>query len=124
MSFTYDTGTSVGVVRMLITDRDEASPIFQDHEIEAFLSLESNSVRLAAAQALDTIAVDQALVLKLIKTLHLSTDGPAVARALHEQAKALRDREEGRGAFAIAEMVNNKWDREEFSWKQFQRGVV
>lgn len=124
MAFTYDVTTDRGKVRMLITDRDSSNSIFQDDEIDAFLSLEGNSVRLAAATALDAIATDQALVLKKIVMLggDLETDGPAVAKALREQAKALRDTENESGAFDIAEQVVDTFSFRERVWKQAQRG--
>lgn len=77
-------------VRLLIADLDDP-PLFSDADIEEFLTLEGGYVRLAAATALDTIAVSETLVSKRIRTLDLQTDGPAVAKALHDQAKSLRE---------------------------------
>lgn len=113
MSFTYDVTTDLGKVRMLITDRDSVNPIFQDEEISAFLSLEDNNVRLAAAQALETIAANEVLVLKVVKTLDLETDGSKSGKALLELAKSWREMEAASGSFAIAEMVVDQ-----FSWRE------
>lgn len=81
-----------GRVRLLISDINENSPVFTDPQIDAFLLLEGENVKLAAAQALDTIASDEALTLKVIKDRDLSTDGAAVAKSLREHAAALRRR--------------------------------
>ena len=87
---TMDPTTMIGQVRLLATDVDEDNLIFRDAEITAFLTLEGDSVRLAAAQALDTIASNEALVSKKIRTQDLATDGPAVAAELRARAAALR----------------------------------
>ncbi len=87
----YDPSTPAGRVRLLINDVDPTSPVFADDEITAFLDLEDGDVRYAAAQALDTIATNEALVLKVVKTMDLQTDGAKVAEALMVRAKALRD---------------------------------
>jgi len=87
---TVDPTTAIGMVRLLCTDLDEVSPLFTDAQITAFLTLEASNVRLAAAQALDTMASSEALVSKKIRTQDLSTDGPAVAEELRARAAALR----------------------------------
>jgi hypothetical protein len=81
-------------VRLLIGDTDLEEPgnhIFQDEEIDAFLAMEASVVKLAAAQALDTMASSEAMILKKIRILDLTTDGPAVAKELRERASTLRD---------------------------------
>ena len=59
MTHTYDTTTNVGKVRLLIGDTD-ISPTtdaqFTDEEIEAFLDMASDSVKLAASYALESWA--------------------------------------------------------------------
>lgn len=77
-------------VRLLIADTDPATRMFSTRQIAAFLRLNSDNVRRAAAQALDTIASNETLVSKKITTQDLSTDGPAVAASLRAQAKELR----------------------------------
>jgi hypothetical protein len=47
-------------------------------------------VRLAAAQALDTIATSEALVSKVIRTLDLQTDGAKLGTELRAQATQMR----------------------------------
>lgn len=86
---TYDVGTPAGLVRMLLND--VAAPfIFDDDEIAAFLTLEHDNVKRAAAQAIDTNADNQALALKVLRTEDLTTDGAKVADALRARAAALR----------------------------------
>lgn len=91
--------TDLDTVRLIISDLG-TPPTFSDPEIESFLAMEDGSVKLAAAQALDTIASNEAMVSKRIKTLDLQTDGPAVAKSLREHATALRDQVVG-GEFEI-----------------------
>lgn len=113
MAFSYNLATDTGKVRLLIPDSQSASYVFEDEEIAAFLEMESG-VRRAAAAALETIASNEALVLKSIKLLDLSTDGAKTADALLKRAATLRkqadDADEAAelaagGAFDIAEMV-------------------
>lgn len=109
MSFTYDLSTDAGKVRLLIPDNHSTSYILEDDEIDAFLALEGN-VKRATAMALETIASNETLVLKAIKLLDLSTDGPKVAESLMKRAKLLREQAEQDGlidgsGFDIAEMA-------------------
>lgn len=88
-------------VRLLITDvpvestdlyMDSPEPLFTNSQVAAFLSMNGGSVRLAAAEALETIAVSEVLMAKKIRTQDLATDGPAVAAELRALAAALRKR--------------------------------
>ncbi|MET9339272.1 hypothetical protein [Nonomuraea sp. NPDC003804] len=85
-----DYTTDAGKVRLLVSDVDEANLLLTDEQIAALLTLEGGSVKLAAAQALDTIASSEALVSKVITTQDLSTDGAKVAAELRARAAALR----------------------------------
>ena len=75
--FTYDTTTSRGRVRLLIGDTnasDASKQIFDDDEIDAFLSLGDNEVYAASAPAcrsLATAAAGSSLVMKAEKLLEL-----------------------------------------------------
>ena len=91
MAFTYNLTTDAGKVRLLCTDSVVANEIFNDDEIDAFLALESEDVRKAAALALETIASSEVLVQKRIRLLELTTDGPAESAELLKRAKLLRD---------------------------------
>ena len=88
---TVDPATDVGMVRLLCTDLNDASPLFTDAQITAFLTAEGGNVKRAAALACETIAVSELLLSKKLTTGDgLSTDGPAVARELRERAAMLR----------------------------------
>lgn len=87
----YDISNEQGKVRLLISDvggADGKSFIFEDNEIQAFIDM-GGGIKYAASSALRTIAGNEAQVSKRIKYLELSTDGPAVAKALNELADKL-----------------------------------
>lgn len=86
---TYDLNTPVGLVRLLLNDI--AAPwVFQDEEITAFLTLEGESVKRAAAQAIDANATNLVLASRVLRSQDLTTDGAKVADAMRAHAKALR----------------------------------
>lgn len=105
-----DLTSPVGRVRKYIPDlvmlddpkNPEADPeyYFNDAEIMGFLTeytmdLEDPAryqVMFAAADAIDALANNEALVLKKIKTEDLETDGATVANALRTGARNLRAR--------------------------------
>ena len=100
---TYDPSTPSGRVRLLINDVDPEHPVFSDDEILTFLALEDDEIFLAAAQALDTIADNEALASKVIRTQDLATDGAKLADALRKRADSLRTQHESSGYFDIVE---------------------
>lgn len=128
MSFTVDYSSNAGKVRLLIADTNPTYPQFTDEEIAAFLSLESSSVRRAAATALEVIAVNEALIQKRIVALHLETDGPALAAELRNLAKSLREQDKlspGAGStFMIAEFADGPEARAERLRKLRERGSL
>jgi hypothetical protein len=95
-------------VRLLISDvggADGSSFLYTDEELERFIALApEEDLRLAAAQALRAIAGNEAQVSKRIKFLELSTDGPAVAKALLETADKYEEEAEGDAEIEIATM--------------------
>lgn len=90
MAFTYDVSTDRGLVRLLVADIDEATGVFNDAEIDAYLTLEGGNVKRAAAQAIDTNATNEALASKVLTDHQLKTDGASVAKAMREHANRLR----------------------------------
>lgn len=99
---TIDYATPVGLVRLNITDTTEPY-LLTDHQIIGLLKASGDSVNRATARALVIIATSEILVAKKIRTQDLSTDGPAVARALMDQAAAYElraDAEDGATDFA------------------------
>lgn len=125
MAFTYDLTSERGQVRLLITDTDHDNPIFQDNEIDFFLSNTavdgSNDVNLAGAKALETIAASEVLVQKKIKLLDLTTDGPAVAKSLREAAAILREQSESESDIDFIEMGLTDFNRREIIWNDALR---
>lgn len=87
--------TEILAIRAFIADPGDPlhgdTTLLSDEQLQAFLDLEGNNVKRAAADALDAIAVSEVLVSKKITTQDLSTDGPAVAKSLHDQAASLRE---------------------------------
>lgn len=75
---------------------DYQTVLLSDDTIQDFIDIQdetndSDNIFLIAALALDAMASNQALLLKKITMLDLNTDGPALAKALREHAKTLRD---------------------------------
>jgi hypothetical protein len=96
--------TAIGQVRLLIPDTEQlddpgtstvdAAYIFSDSQIQAFLSLYTNSVKRAAAQAKLVLATSETLISKVIRTDDLQTDGAKLGAELRAQAKELQDQAE------------------------------
>jgi hypothetical protein len=93
--------TAIGQVRLLIPDVEQLSNpadpdadseyIFNDAQIQAFLSLYSDNIKRAAAQAKLVLATSETLISKVIRTDDLQTDGAKLGQELRAQAKELRD---------------------------------
>jgi hypothetical protein len=94
-------------VRLLISDvggGDGESFLFLNEEILTFLEMNEGNVRLAAAEALRSIAGNEAQVSKRIKFLELSTDGPSVAKELRALADKFEEAADDEGDIEIASM--------------------
>lgn len=130
--WSFDVSTEVGKVRLLIPDRTADEAFFEDEEIEALIGMEGGSgttgvVKKATALGLESMASDQAMVLKVMKLMDVSTDGRAVSEALLGRAKLLREQasmeelaEEG-GGFDVAEMVVDTFSWRERVWNEALR---
>lgn len=106
MAFTYTAGASDrDMVRLIVGDVRPDSPLFQDEEINAFLGLENQDVRYAAAMALDRIASSQAMLLQSIELLDIKADAMQLAQVLRDHATALRCESDTEPAFDIAEQA-------------------
>lgn len=129
MAFTYSLTTDAGKVRLMVPDNKSAAYVFEDDEIAAFLSLENDNVRRAAALALETIASNEAYVLKVIKLLDLQTDGAKTSDALLKRAALLRkqaddaDAAEDGGSWDIAEWTVSEFAERERLTNQWLRGA-
>jgi hypothetical protein len=121
--FTFDVSTDIGKVRMLCDDTADTGHIFEDEEISATLSLESDP-RLAAAYCLELKAAQYVRVQGQIKLLDFETNGPSLAKAMQALAKSLRDRADETAGFDWAEMVTNSFTERQRIYKQFLRGAI
>jgi hypothetical protein len=121
--------TAIGQVRLLIPDTEQlddlANPsaadayIFDDNQIQALLSLYTDNVKRAAAQAKLILATSETLINKVIRTSDYNTDGAKLGAELREQAKALQQEAEKDDLVDSYEQslivvpMNTKWDN---SW--------
>lgn len=127
MAFSYDLDTEVGQLRLIIFDTNATTHTFEDGELLAFYALEGSSVKRAAALALETMASNEAMTLKVIKLLDLQTDGAKVADSLLKRAAELRkqadadDAAADGGAFDIAEMVVDDFTFRRRVWNESLR---
>jgi len=129
MAFTYVLSTDIGKVRLLTMDNNSSNYTFEDEEVEVFLAMETG-VKRATALALETIASNEAFVLKRIELLDLKTDGPAVAKELRARAADLRtqaerdEASEDGGSFDIAEQVVDAFTYRQRQINESLRGVL
>lgn len=127
MAFTYTLSTDIGKIRLRIPDRVTPGHIFEDAELQAFLDYEGD-VLSAAAGALETIASDQVLTLKVMTLLDVSTSGDRVAASLLARAKLLRAQADAAAdavdGFGWAEMVTTDFAARERLYNQALRTVI
>lgn len=84
-----DFESPLGQVRAIIPDIDESDPILSDAQLNSYLATTGGSVLRSAALALRAIANEVNLILKVVRTDDLGTNGPAVAAELRQQANKL-----------------------------------
>lgn len=85
-----DFTTDLGKVRALIPDTDEADLMLSDAMINAYLSISGDRVLIAAALAIEAIAVDEALTYKITRADDFSVNGVSGAEQLLAKAKLYR----------------------------------
>jgi len=122
MTWSYDPSTDIGKVRLLVSDTDPSRRVMDDEDYQAFLDMAGGSVTLAAAKALETIAVNEVLCLRVVNLMGaIVTDAASAAKQLLAQAKTLRAESaelgDGGVGFLSIEMVNGPEMREEKFWK-------
>lgn len=124
MAFTTDLTTDIGAVRLLICDLDPEHPIFPDDQmIQVFLDQEDESVKQAAALALETIAGNRAMVMQVIQLLDLKLDGQKTAQGMLDTAKRFRETaDDGWVGIDIAQMVDTPFNYRELLVKDLLRG--
>lgn len=116
-------------MRLLLGDTntvDADKQIFDDAEIDAFLSLGDSEVLLASAFGAEGIASSELYVQKVIKIMDLQTDGAKTAAEWRQKAKQWRKAYEDSlddpdGAFDYAEMVFDQFSARERVAKQALR---
>jgi hypothetical protein len=129
MTWTYDPTTNVGKVRLRISDTDTTRRILDDEDIEAFLEMSGDSVVLAAAMALESIAINEVLCLKVVNLMGaIVTDAASAAKQLLALAKSLRAEYEQMGdsdspGFLSIEMVDGVLMRREKFIKETERNA-
>lgn len=150
-SYNFGANPPIDYPRLLISDTqqfaaDGVTPIyvFEDAEITAATNIElavwqspqrysagggTNTLagtnitpwRRIAATLLDSIAANKARLASITQLLDVKLSPQFAAKALREQAQALRDADDNSGAFVIIEQVNNQFAFRERFWKTIQR---
>ena len=103
MSLPYDITTNVGKVRLIIGDTTAASYVFTDEELTYFLTVNSNNINLAAADALEAWVAKYTTAPDSEKIGDYSYSQKIVAH-LNKLAKELREKVESSPVLEIASM--------------------
>ena len=125
-----DFNTDVGKVRVLLGDTEAENVesgigeymYFSDAEINAFLEMYGENVKLAAARAMETIASSQALLLKSWSTDDLAVNGDRIAESLRKIAAQLREEalsEEASEYFNLIRMYVEGQDDDDFAEQEY-----
>ncbi len=125
-----DFDTDVGKVRVLLGDTEAENVesgigeymYFSDAEINAFLEMYGENVKLAAARAMETIASSQALLLKSWSTDDLAVNGDRIAESLRKIAAQLREEalsEEASEYFNLIRMYVDGQDHDDFAEQEY-----
>lgn len=98
--FPPNPNTLIGQVRLLISDWPDSPDgfIFDDAQVQAFLSMRKDNVTRAAASALMTIANNEVLLYKYVRTDDLTVDGVKGATELRLQARQLESQADNEDA--------------------------
>lgn len=130
MSFTYTPGTDIAKLRMLIADTVSAPPprpIFTDEELGDFIAM-AGHYWPAAAMAVNSIAINEVLVQKVMTIMGTQTDGAAMSKELRQLAKQIKeDYKEfltSELGFATAEMPDGTFAYKEALCKNYMRGLI
>lgn len=108
-----DYTTVLWQVRAAIPDISEADPILTNAQINAFLSVSEDSVYGAIAMAMRAIATETTLLYKYVKTDDLLVDGPKMALALLESAKAYDERAKESTSSGFFSVVSSNYTLED-----------
>jgi len=119
MTWSYDPSTDIGKVRLRVSDTNATRQIMDDEDYQAFLDMAGGSTTLAAAMALEAIAVNELLCLKVVNLMGaIVTDAASASKYLLAQAKTLRAEYAQMGdgtspGFVSIEMISDPFQREE-----------
>lgn len=119
---------SIEQVRHLIPDieeidwNDDGNPsfLFTDAQITTYLAINDGSVKRATADAVEALGTSEAYISKKIKTEDLETDGAAVANALFNRARQLRqsaDEEDDRDDMSYFSVVRYRPRPPNYGWR-------
>jgi hypothetical protein len=125
MAFTYDLAPDRGKTRLKIRDTDTADAtrqLFNDEEIDFFVTEAEADLNLAAAGALDAVAANAALLAKVTKIGDYSINSTAMAAAVMKVAAHYRSLSEEVAAFGYAEQVLSAFSWNEIVINELQRG--
>ena len=92
MSFSFNTATNIGKVRVLINDKVETGAQLSDEDINVFLSLEANDIYSSAANCLKSIAASKALLAIRKKAGNYDEDLKDIAKNCLAVAKTYEDK--------------------------------
>ena len=123
MSFTYDINnlTPIHQVRLLIRDTDSTKVLLQNEEIQFFLDQNGADVHLAAADSLESLVGNAALLEKLEQIGDYKIDSRGMAKALMTAAERLRAQAEETPAFATSEMTVSIFAERDLVWNDILR---
>jgi len=126
VTWTFNPTTDLGKCRLLCSDTDATRQIMSDEDLAAFIVMAGHYMP-AAAMALDSIAANEVLSLKVLNIMGMATDGASVAKMLMLRAQKIRDDYERYAAangpgFATAEMPDGSFAWEEKILKEYMRG--
>jgi len=110
MAFTYDVSTRRGKVRLLIADTQADEHDFEDEEVDAALSMQSNSIKKSASFLLMALANDRARLSVSYKRGSVDEDLTQIAMRLRLQAQQLYKEGEDEGSGPLIAVVNPSVD--------------
>ena len=121
MAFTYDLSTNVGKVRLKIRDTDSTKKLFSDAELQFFVDDNDVDLDLAAADALEALVANAALLHKLEELGEYKIDSKGMAAALMKAAERYRARSEEAPAIDSAERNLSDFTAGQIIWNDLLR---
>lgn len=106
--FPPDANTPLGQLRYLIDDIEEPYAV-SDARLQALLSVYKDNLQLAGADVFESIAVNEALLYRYVRTDDLVVDGSKTAEILLKRAARLREQASAdaiEDAFEIVDYVH------------------